>query len=64
MVVDGLGLHAYGRRSEILGISPLVHHVIAGLGLTLAGLVALAIGLRNILGAPPDGDRPDPADMT
>lgn len=53
VVVDGLGLHAYGRRSEILGISPLVHHAIGGLGLGMAALVALMIGLQNLTSPPP-----------
>lgn len=48
---DGLTLHAYGQRSEVLGISPLVHHTIAGFGLALTALVCVIIGFRQMLGA-------------
>lgn len=56
-VRDGITLHGYGQRSEVLGISPLVHHAIAGFGLTVAALVALGIGLRAFTrgGAPSGG---------
>ncbi len=45
-IADGLVLHGYGQRSEVLGISPLVHHAIAGFGLGVAALVSLLTGLR------------------
>ena len=45
-LADGLVLHGYGQRSEVLGISPLVHHAIAGFGLCVAALVSLLAGLR------------------
>ncbi len=46
---DGFVLHGYGQRSEVLGISPLVHHAIAAFGLTAAALVSLFTGLRLVL---------------
>jgi hypothetical protein len=46
---DGLVLHGYGQRSEVLGISPLVHHAIAGFGLSAAALVSFVTGLRLLL---------------
>jgi len=59
-VRDGLTLHGYGQRSEVLGLSPLVHHAIAGAGLMVAAVVSLAIGLRQTFGrgarAPRDGE--------
>lgn len=45
-IADGLVLDGYGQRSEVLGISPLVHHAIAGFGLCVAALVSLIAGLR------------------
>jgi TRAP-type C4-dicarboxylate transport system permease small subunit len=64
-VRDGLTLHGYGQRSEVLGISPLVHHAIAGVGLAVAALVALGMGVRGVLrrANPPakdDRNRHDP----
>jgi TRAP-type C4-dicarboxylate transport system permease small subunit len=47
-VRDGITLHGYGQRSEVLGISPLVHHAIAGFGLVIAAIVALGLGLRRL----------------
>jgi TRAP-type C4-dicarboxylate transport system permease small subunit len=43
---DGLVLHGYGQRSEVLGISPLVYHAIAAFGLAAAALVSLYVGIR------------------
>ena len=66
VVGDGIALDAYGRRSEIMGISPLVHHAIAGLGFAMAAIVALLIALRNLSDCPSDAaDGPpesEPAD--
>jgi TRAP-type C4-dicarboxylate transport system permease small subunit len=63
VIKDGIVLDAYGRRSEILGISPLVHHAIAGVGFGMAGLVALLIGLRNLL-IPSDFEQPQTLENT
>jgi TRAP-type C4-dicarboxylate transport system permease small subunit len=57
-VRDGITLHGYGQRSEVLGISPLVHHAVAGFGLVIAAIVALGLGLRRLRqpATPEDGD--------
>jgi TRAP-type C4-dicarboxylate transport system permease small subunit len=52
---DGLTLHGYGQRSEVLGISPLVHHTTAAIGLSLTALVCVIVGVRLILGKREDG---------
>lgn len=52
---DGLTLHAYGQRSEVLGISPLVHHTIAAIGLSLTALICVVVGIRLMLGAKSEG---------
>lgn len=52
---DGLTLHGYGQRSEVLGISPLVHHTIAAIGLSLTAPVCVIVGVRLMLGASRDG---------
>jgi|GEM_PF-3597363 TRAP-type C4-dicarboxylate transport system permease small subunit len=39
---DGFTLHGFGRRSEVLHISPLVHHSIAAFGLAIAALISMA----------------------
>ena len=52
---DGLTLHGYGQRSEVLGISPLVHHTTAAIGLSLTALVCVIVGIRLMLGARSDG---------
>jgi TRAP-type C4-dicarboxylate transport system permease small subunit len=60
VVLDGVSLDAYGRRSEIMGISPLVHHAIAGLGFSMAAIVALLIALRNLTHGPPEAAEQPP----
>lgn len=50
-IKDGLTLHGYGQRSEVLGISPLVHHTIAGTGLALTALASLIVGFRLMMSA-------------
>jgi TRAP-type C4-dicarboxylate transport system permease small subunit len=60
---DGLVLHGYGQRSEVLGISPLVHYSIAGFGLIATALVSFVTGLRLLLspssGASTGGRNPE-----
>lgn len=56
---DGLVLHGFGQRSEVLGISPLVHHAIAGFGLCVAALVSFFGGLRLAFGPPGEPSGPD-----
>lgn len=46
---DGLVLHGFGRRSEVLQISPLVHHTIAAVGLLMAALISIAESVRLLL---------------
>lgn len=62
-ITDGMVLHAYGQRSEVLGISPLVHHAIAGFGLCAAALVSLVSGLKLAFARsredPANGQMPD-----
>ncbi|MBF0277905.1 MAG: TRAP transporter small permease [SAR324 cluster bacterium] len=43
---SGIVLHDYGQRSEVLGISPLVHHTIASVGMAIAGMVSIIVFLR------------------
>lgn len=49
---NGLALHGSGQRSEVLGISPLVHYAIAGFGLAAAAIVSLFTLIRQIAGKP------------
>lgn len=53
VIRDGLTLHGYGQRSEVLGISPLVHHIIAGFGFAVAAILSIVIDLR-LLTTPDD----------
>lgn len=48
---DGLTFHGYGQRSEVLGISPLVYHTIAAVGLALTALACVIVGFRLMLNA-------------
>lgn len=52
----------YGQRSEVPGISPLVHRAIAGFGLAVAALVMLRTGPRALArgrcASGPTGRRP------
>lgn len=48
-IMDGITLHNFGRRSEVLQISPLVHHAIAGFGLSVAALISLVECLKLVM---------------
>ena len=61
---DGLALHGYGQRSEVLGISPLVHHAIAAFGLAAAALVSLFTGLKLALTRTPAEPQDKPTQFT
>jgi TRAP-type C4-dicarboxylate transport system permease small subunit len=61
---DGLVLHGYGQRSEVLGISPLVHYAIAAFGLSAAALVSLFTGLKLAFSRAPAGQQDDPPSFT
>lgn len=58
---DGFVLHGYGQRSEVLGISPLFHHAIAGFGLAAAALVSLFTGFRLAFGGVRDTEAEPPS---
>ena len=48
VIQDGTILHGYGQRSEILGLSPLVHYTIAGIGLMFAGLLTFLMAVQTL----------------
>ena len=43
---DGVSLHDYGQRSEVLGISPLVYHAIAGFGFAVAAILSIVTAIQ------------------
>lgn len=45
VIRDGFASHGSGQRTELLGLSPLVGHVIAAIGMTIATVTALAMAL-------------------
>ena len=45
VIRNGLASHDSGQRTELLGLSPLVGHVIAAIGMTIAVIVALAMAV-------------------
>lgn len=54
--VDGIPLHEYGQRSEVLGISPLVYHAIAGFGFAVAAILSVVTAIQLLA----DGDDTEP----
>jgi TRAP-type C4-dicarboxylate transport system permease small subunit len=49
---EGIGLDASGQRSELLGLSPLLDHTVATVGMTAGALVALVVAWRDLVGGP------------